>query len=51
MSDRNQPAAHSDGRHQAGGVTWAYAAAPAQLAIDLTDAATGAAPARQEATT
>jgi hypothetical protein len=50
VSDQNQPAAHSDGRHQAGGVTWAYDAAPVQLAIDLTGAATGAAPTRQEAT-
>jgi hypothetical protein len=45
----NQPAAHWDGQHQAGDVAWPYVAPPRQLVLDLTDAATGAAPARQEA--
>lgn len=49
MSDRNQPAGHTDGVHQAGRVTWPYVEPPVQLALDLTDAATRAAPARQEA--
>jgi hypothetical protein len=31
----NQPAAHSDGRHQAGRVTWAYDAAPDDLLEDV----------------
>ena len=47
--DQNQPAAHTDGVHQAGRVTWPYVEPPRQLVLDLTDAATGAAPARQEA--
>jgi hypothetical protein len=50
VSDQNQPAGHTDGVHQAGRVTWPYVEPPAQLALDLTDAATRAAPARQEAT-
>jgi hypothetical protein len=43
-------AGHTDGVHQAGRVTWPYVEPPAQLALDLTDAAASAAPARQEAT-
>ncbi len=48
----NQPAAHTDGWHQNGRRRWAYVPAPRvpeQLALDLTDAATGAAPALKEA--
>lgn len=46
----NQPAAHAiDGMHQAGSLRWRYVAPPRQLELDLTDAATSAAPARTEA--
>jgi hypothetical protein len=45
----NLPAAHTDRNHQNGRRRWPYIAPPEQLALDLTDAAARAAPARMEA--
>lgn len=44
------PAAHTDGVHQAGRVTWPVDDGEGQMELDL-NAATSAAPARQEAAT